>query len=107
MACNNGRIPNEGEADLTFQSREGHSHNWTFQVAEVNKVLAAVSSLVDSRHRVIFDKNEKTGADVSFIIDKTTGMSTKMRRERNVWVVDAWLEEGEPGDNSSGFGRPE
>ena len=106
VACNNGRIPNEGEAELEFRSKEGHGHRWTFQVAEVSKVLAAVSALVDSGHRVVFDRDEKTGADVSFIVDKATGAATKMRRERNVWVVDAWIEEGEP-NSASGFGRPE
>jgi hypothetical protein len=107
VACNNGKIPNEGEAELTFKSREGHEHTWTFQIAEVNKVLAAVSALVDSRHRVTFDQDEETGEDISTIVNKVTGVVTKMRRERNVWVVDAWVDEEEPGNDSSLFVRPE
>ena len=107
VACNNGRIPNEGEADLAFQSKEGHEHRWTFQVAEVNKVLAAVSDLVDTKHRVIFDQDERTGADISFIVDKTTGKATKMRRERKVWVVDAWIDEDDAGNSPASFARPE
>ena len=47
--------------------------------------------------------HEKTKIDVSFIIDKTTGTVTKLRRERNVWVVDAWIEEPIP---DTGFARP-
>ena len=93
MAASNGRIENEGEAEFDFMTNEGNSLSWTFQVAEVNKVLASVSALVDSNHRVTFDKDEKTGTDISFIMDKRTGMQTKMRRERNVWVVDALVEE--------------
>lgn len=93
VACNNGRIPNEGEFDFKFHTEEKASMSWTFQIAEVNKALAAVSALVDSRHRVIFDQDDETGADCSFIIDKSTGHSTKMRRERNVWVVDAYVDE--------------
>ena len=73
-------------------------------MAEVNKALAAVSALVDSNHRVVFDKDMKTGADISFIIDKKTTLSTKMRRERNVRVVDAWIDDEEPGMD---FARPE
>ena len=107
VACSNGRIPNEGEADLAFQSKEGHEHRWTFQVAEVNKVLAAVSDLVDTKHRVIFDQDERTGADISFIVDKTTGKATKMRRERKVWVVDAWIDEDDAGNSPASFARPE
>ena len=58
-------------------------------MAEVNKALAAVSALAGTNHRVVFDKDMKTGADISFIIDKKTGISTIMRRERHVWVIDA------------------
>ena len=93
MAANDGRIRNEGEADMAFLTKEGNSHSWTFQIAEVDKVLAAISALVDANHRVTFDKDEKTGVDISFITDKATGVSTEMRRDRNVWVVDAWIEE--------------
>ena len=102
VAANNGRIPNEGEADLEFKSAEGHPHSWTFQIAEVNKVLAAVSALVDSGCRVVFDRDAKTGSDISFIVDKATGVETKLRRENNVWVVDAWVE-----DTDEDFRRPE
>ena len=86
-------MKNEGEADVEFKTEEGHDLNWTFQIAEVNKVLASVSSLVDTRHRVVFDKDDKTGLDISFITNKATGKSVKMRRERNVWVIDAFNEE--------------
>ena len=34
----------------------------------------------------------KTGVDISCIIDTQTGISTRMRRERNVWVIDAWID---------------
>ena len=98
VAANNGRIENEGEAEFDFITNEGNNLSWTFQVAEVNKVLASVSALVDSHHRVTFDKDDKTGTDVSFILDKRTGMQTKMRRERNVWVVDAFVDENDDPD---------
>ena len=105
VACNNGRIANEGEADLEFLSGEGNHHKWTFQIAEVNKVLASVSSMVDAGHRVIFDRDDKTGTDTSCILNKKTGVSTKMRREKNVWVVDAWIEEEDPEHKGLGFAR--
>ena len=103
VAANNGRIENEGEGDFEFSTTEGNSLKWTFQIAEVNKVLASVSSLVDSNHRVTFDRDDKTGTDISFILDKRTGMQTKMRRERNVWVVDAMVEEDIVDDRSPSF----
>ena len=73
----------------------------------MNKVLASVSALVDSGHKVIFEKDAKTGEDISFIVQKSTGVSTKMRRDRNVWVIDVWVEEEENKNNDPSFGRPE
>ena len=70
-------------------------------------MLASVSSMVDAGHRVIFDKDDKTGLDISFIVNKKTGVSTKMRREKNVWVVDAWIEEEDPVHTDAGFARQE
>ena len=93
VSATSHRIRNEGETDLKFASKEGAKLNWTFQVAEVNKVLAAVSALVDTNHRVVFDKDEKTGEDVSYILNKTTGEFIRMRRDRNVWILDAFIEE--------------
>ena len=97
------RIPNEGETDLKFFTSEGKDLNWLFQVAEVNKVLASVSYLVDGNHRVVFDKDERTGQDLSCIINKATGEEVKMRRDNNVWVIDAYVDE----DEDELFVRPE
>ena len=97
------RIPNEGETDLKFGTGDGKELCWTFQVAEVNKVLASVSYLVDHHHRVIFDKDDETGQDISYIINKRTGAEIKMRRTNNVWVIDAFVEE----DPDELFARPE
>ena len=103
VSATGGRIPNEGETDLHFETEEGHALNWAFQVAEVNKVLASVSYLVDNHHRVVFDKDEATGRDISFVTNKKTNASIKMRRDRNVWVIDAYIDE----DAEAGFARPE
>ena len=84
VAADNGRIANEGEVDFPFETRDGTKHRWTFQVANVNKVLAAVSAMVDSVHRVFFEKDMATGTDVSMIIHKATGKIIKMKRDRNV-----------------------
>ena len=93
MSASGNRIPNEGESDLAFFTAEGRSLSWLFQVAEVNKVLASVAYLVDAGHRVLFDKDAKTGADLSVIVNKATGEEVAMRRDNNVWVIDAFIEE--------------
>ena len=101
VAADGVRIANEGEMDFKFQTKEGCEHSWTFQVAAVNKVLASVSALVDSGHRVVFEKDRRTGVDLSFITNVSTGKSIRMNRERNVWTIDTFVNE-EPG-----FSRPE
>ncbi len=93
VAANNGRIPNEGEIDFVFKTVEGHEHSFVFQVAETNKPLGAVSYFVDDGFRVIFDKDLKTGVDLSMMINKATGEITRFRRDRNVWVMDAIIED--------------
>ena len=65
--------------------------------------MAAVSDRVDNGFRVVFDKDAATGRDISFITNKATGASIKMRRDRNVWVIDAYINE----DDDSSFTRPE
>ena len=93
VVANDGRIPNEGEAEFAFQTKDGQQMTWLFQIAEVNKTLASVSALVDSGHVVTFNRDEKTGIDTSVITHKKSGRSTKMRRERNVWVIDAYVDD--------------
>ena len=102
VSVTSNRIRNEGETDLHFEAEDGKLLNWTFQIAEVNKVLASVSYLVDHNHRVVFDQDEDTGEDISFITNKTNGEAIKMRRDKNVWVIDAYLEE----DDEQVFTRP-
>ena len=86
-----GKIPNEGEFDLAFKTSEGNAETWTFQVAEINKALGAVSQLVDLGYKVIFDKNLENGQDMSYMTHKATNVTSRLRRERNVWVLDAYV----------------
>ena len=64
----------------------------------MNKVLCAVSYLVDHGYRVTFDQDPKTGCDTSHILNKESGQIIKMNRSRNVWNIEAFIEEDiEPG----------
>ena len=56
-----------------------------------------------------FDKDEETGDDLSIILNKRTGDTIKMRRDRNVWVVDAYIDDDheEHPTIDSVFSRPE
>ena len=76
-----------------------------FQIAEVNKALCAVSYLVDCDNRVTFDRDPRTGVDISCILDKKTGQITKLRREKNVWTIDAFIDEEIDPNEDAGFAR--
>ena len=99
MAANGGRIPNEGEFDFEFSTQEGHEESMIFQIAEVNKALGSVSYLVDNGYKVIFDKDQASGKDLSLMIHKASSRITRFRRDRNIWVLDAMAK-------LEGFGRP-
>ena len=85
------------------RNKDGHKEHYTFQIVEVNKALCAVSYLVDQHNQVIFDKDDVTGLDISRIINKKTGKIIQMTRERNVWTIDAFIDE-EPNQDGD-FGR--
>ena len=104
VAANDGRIPNEGEYDSNFSTVEGQEQCLTFQIAEVNKALCAVSNLVDNGFRVVFDKNMKTNQDTSHMLHKETGVTTRYRRTRNVWVLDAFVD-GDSSNKDQSFHR--
>ena len=100
MTANNGRIPNEGEYDLELVTGEGHRKKLTFQTAEVNNALGAVSYLVDKGWRVTFDQDETTGRDISMMKHKKTGVTSRFRRERNIWILDAIVDVADNTDDS-------
>ena len=63
--------------------------------------MASVSYLLDHNHRVVFNQDFDTGEDMSFITKKTNGESIKMRRDRDVWFIDAYIED----NTEQGFTR--
>ena len=103
VSASNTRIPNEGECDFHFTTSDGQEQSFIFQIAEVNKALCAVSYLVDSGNQVIFDQDEATGIDTSRIINKKSGEVIQLVRDRNVWTIDAYIEDEE--DRKSDFHR--
>ena len=100
VAANQGKIPNEGETSFEFETLEGDDECWDFQIAEVNKALGSIADRVDNNNRVVFDKDEHTGRDVSYILNKTKKKVIKMTREGNVWKVHAIVDIANVGDAS-------
>ena len=103
VSASNNRIPNEGECDFHFSTKDGQEQSFIFQIAEVNKALCAVSYLVDNGNQVVFDQDEKTGKDTSRIIHKATGKVIQLVRDRNVWTIDAYVDD--EANDQAGFHR--
>ena len=93
VSATDHRIPNVGEVDLEFETREGFSEKITFQVADVNKALMSISDRVDHRCRVVFDVDDETGEDISHIFDKSSRRKLKLTRVGKVWVLDCSITE--------------
>ena len=104
VSATSGRIANEGECNFHFQTKDGEKQEFTFQIAEVNKALCAVSYLVDHGYLVTFDQDERSGIDTSRITHKKSGKMIPLSREKNVWTIDAYIEE-EVENTESPFGR--
>ena len=92
VAANDGKIANEGEFDFQFKTAENQKKSLVFQVAEVNKALGSISYLVDNAYRVTFDQDLATGKDMSVMVHKPSNTVTRFRREKNIWVLDAFVD---------------
>ena len=47
--------------------------------------------LVDKGCKVTFDKNLVVGQDLSHMANKNTGVTSRFRHERSVWMLDAFV----------------
>ena len=70
-----------------------------FQLAAINKPLVSLGKLVDDGHSVIFDGIE------SYILRKKSGKRIKLKRERGVFVIDAYADPEQGGSDFSRRGQ--
>ena len=85
VAADGARIPNVGQQLVRFMTIDGTWAEIMFQIAAINKPLVSVSKLIEDGHRVIFDE------DNSYILRRKTKKIIKMRKERGVFVIDAYV----------------
>jgi hypothetical protein len=83
-------IPNEGQQQVQFASDEGHQCGMTWQIADVERPLLAVSHLSAAGNKVVFGK---AGGE---IINIATGKKIAFQRRGGVYVLRMWV----PGPNS-------
>ena len=104
VAAGGEKIPNEGEVDFGCGFQEGHRESFVFQIAEVNMPLGSIAYAADKGLRVVYDKNMRTGKDMSYMTHKATGKTFRFRRSRNVWILEAIVDAK---DVYGDFDRPE
>ena len=85
VAADGTRIPNVGQQLVKFMTVDGTWCELMFQLAAINKPLVSVSKLIEQGYKVIFDE------DKSYIIHKKSKKIIKMRKEKGVFVVDAYI----------------
>ena len=90
------RIPNEGQQEVHFVSDEGHKCGMTWQIANVERPLVAVSHLSAAGNEVSFSK---TGGK---IVNTSSGKTIRFQRKGGVYVLRMWV----PGPKSSSAGKP-
>ena len=94
------RIPNEGQQEVQFTSDEGHRCGMTWQIADVERPLIAVSHLSAAGNNVIFTK---TGGE---IVNIASGKKIKIQRKGGVYVLRMWVPAPTPVSKPSTFARP-
>ena len=85
VSASAGRLANLGERKVNFPTEDGTWASTVFQLAGINKPLLSVSKLISDGWRVVFDDEE------SFMVHKTTRKYIKIKRERGVFVIDAYV----------------
>ena len=85
VAADGTRIPNKGQQLIKFMTMDGVWVDIIFQIAAIHKPLVSVSKLNESGYKVVFDD------DRSYIIHKKTRKVINMRKERGVFIIDAFV----------------
>ena len=95
MAADGTRIPNAGQQLIKFMTLDGTWTELLFQIAAINKTLVSVSKLNEAGYKVVFDENN------SYTMHKKTKRVIKMKKEKGVFVIDAYV----PKKPEAGFSK--
>jgi hypothetical protein len=85
VAADGTRIANVGQQLIRFMTIDGTWTEIMFQLAAIHKPLISVSKLNETGYKVVFDE------DKSYILHKKTKKVIHMRKERGVFVIDAYV----------------
>ena len=80
-------------------SNEANLVDMTMQVAEVTKPLGSVRAMVKAGNKVVFDDGD------SYILNKATGVKTRMEDRNGAFVFDIWVPRGKEEETSGYNGK--
>lgn len=86
LSASGDRLPNQGQKKLQVLTEDGTPTTTTYQIADVTRPLCAVSRMCDQDNVVVFTKE-------GGFVQSPTGQRTNFRRERNVYLLDTWIQE--------------
>ena len=85
VAADGTRLANVGQQLIRIMTIDGTWAEIMFQLAAIHKPLISVSKLNETGYKVVFDD------DRSYILHKKTKKIIHMRKERGVFVIDAYV----------------
>ena len=85
MAAGGEKIKNTGQKRIMILTKEKQLRWITVQIAKVKKTLGSVSKSNDHGFDVLYSSKG------SYMKDEKTQEKTALRRERGVFVLDAWV----------------
>ena len=85
VAAGGAKLKNTGQKRVLIMTREGQLKWVIVQMAKVKKTLSSVSRSNDNNYDVVYSSSG------SYMEDCSNGDITKLRRQRGVFVLDAWV----------------
>ena len=85
VAAGGNKIKNKGQKRVLILTREKQLRWVTVQIAQVKKTLASVSKSNDNGFDVVYSKK------ASYMEEMESKQRTALRRDRGVFVLDAWI----------------
>ncbi len=99
-AANGSAIFSQGKRRIKGRTESGDKCTASFEVCKVTKTLGAVSDMVDKGNKVVFD------AENSYVLNKSIGRKTYLRRRGGVFEFDIWYDVHDANEkNNSVFSR--
>ena len=100
VSASKQRLPNLGQVTLNALTNDYEKTLMTFQVAEVSRPLTSVGEVCDRGNLVVF------GPGGGYILSLNGQSRTKFQRNKGIYELDLWIENGADTTEST-FVRPE